>query len=91
MIRCVFPPRILQEPLLYNLGKDFSVVPNVRGAEIGEDRGWMDLELEGNDEELDRVVSYLRERGVEVEMNTAFGAPSKTEDAPSARPEGNPR
>lgn len=68
MIRCTFSAQILQEPLLYHLGRDFDIVPNVRGAEIGEDRGWMDLELEGDDVEIERVVGYLRERGVEVAL-----------------------
>ena len=68
MIRCTFPPQILREPLLYNLGRDFHVVPNIRGAEIGEDRGWMDLELEGADDEIERVVHYLRSRGVDVDV-----------------------
>ena len=66
MIRCIFPPQILQEPLLHNLGKDFDVVPNIRAAEIGDEKGWMDIELEGSAEEVERVVEYLRERGVEV-------------------------
>ncbi|MCA8971526.1 MAG: NIL domain-containing protein [Planctomycetes bacterium] len=69
MIRCTFPAMILQEPLLYNLGRDFHVVPNIRGAEIGDDRGWMDLELEGDQGEIDRVVEYLRSRGVEVDVH----------------------
>ena len=70
MIRCTFPAQILQEPLLYNLGKDFSVVPNIRGADIGEERGWMDLELDGDAEEILRVIEYLRERGVEVTVTS---------------------
>lgn len=70
MIRCVFPPNILQEPLLYNLGKNFSVDSiNIRGAEIGDLHGWMDLELHGDDAEIERVVTYLKERGVEVEQS----------------------
>ncbi len=74
MLRLTFPQHVLQEPLLYNLGKDFTVVPNIRGAEIGEDRGWMDLELEGADPEIERVIEYLREREVEVELKaTATG------------------
>ncbi|MAE77738.1 MAG: FeS-binding protein [Planctomycetes bacterium] len=68
MLRLTFPQHVLQEPLLYNLGKDFTVVPNIRGAEIGEERGWMDLELEGEDSEIERVVEYLREREVDVEL-----------------------
>ena len=35
-------------------------------AEIGENRGWMDLELEGDDGEIQNVIEYLRERDVEV-------------------------
>ena len=54
------------ERLLCNLTKDFAVRYNIRRAEIEEDHGWMDLELEGDASEIDRVVAYLRDRGVEV-------------------------
>ena len=73
-IRCVFPPAILQEPVLYNLGRDFQLDSiNIRGAEIGDDHGWMDLEIKGAEEEIARVVAYLEDRGVEIRNSSEAG------------------
>ena len=66
-IICGFPQEVIQEPLLYNLAKDFNVIPNIRGASITESQGSMQLELQGEAEEINRVISYLRERGVTVD------------------------
>ncbi len=63
-----FPQRILGEPLLYTLGKDFSVVPNIQGASITKDRGLMALELSGEEAEIQRAISYMKEKGVTVEV-----------------------
>lgn len=67
-IHCVFPPKIMEEPLVYHLGKDFDIVPNIRRAVIAEDHGNMDIELVGEEDEIQRVIEYLRDRGVEVEV-----------------------
>lgn len=64
LIHCTFSKDMIGEPLLYNLGRDFEVVPNIRGASITEDLGEVYLELEGSDSEVERAVSFLRERGV---------------------------
>lgn len=66
-IICGFPQAVIQEPLLYNLAKDFNVIPNIRGASISEEKGSMQLELQGEAEEINRVIAYLRDRGVNVE------------------------
>ncbi len=65
-IHCVFPQEIIHEPLLYRIGQEFEIVPNVRGAAISDELGEMDLELEGEEAEIARVIAYLEERGVEV-------------------------
>ena len=49
------------------IGKNFDVIPNVRGASISEEEGEMELELEGEKDELDKVLNYLKEKGVRVE------------------------
>ena len=66
LIHCTFQRDLIREPLLYNLGRDFKVVPNIRGATISEELGKVYLELEGPDTEIDRAVEYLKERGVQV-------------------------
>jgi len=73
-INCTFPQQIIREPLLYNLSRDFTVVPNIRGASVTDDSGFMALELEGEQENIDRAILYLRDRGVRVEVAEERGA-----------------
>ena len=66
-VYCTFPKEMIKEPLLYNLGKDFNVIPNIRGASITDEVGLVYLELEGDDAEIEKAVSYLREKKVRVD------------------------
>jgi ABC-type methionine transport system ATPase subunit len=66
-IYCTFPKERIREPILYTIGQKFRVVPNIRGATITEEIGTVFLELEGDEVEIERAVSYLRERAVRVE------------------------
>jgi ABC-type methionine transport system ATPase subunit len=66
-IYCTFPQEIIREPLLYNLSRNFNVIPNIRGASVTDESGFMALELEGTESELEGAVSYLKEKGVKVE------------------------
>jgi hypothetical protein len=67
LVYCTFPKALIHEPLLYNLGRDFGVVPNIRGATISDDLGLVYLDLEGQEAEIDKALIYLKERGVAVE------------------------
>jgi len=67
LVHCTFPKEMIREPLLYNLGRDFKVVPNIRGATISDEIGLVYLELEGPDPEIDRAVQYLASRGVKID------------------------
>jgi ABC-type methionine transport system ATPase subunit len=70
LVHCTFPKDMIREPLLYNLGRDFRVVPNIRGATISDEIGLVYLELEGPEAEIDRAVGYLKSRGVRIETVT---------------------
>lgn len=74
-IRFEFNQEIVQTPLLYQLNREFDVVINIRGASITEEGGFMALELEGEDAEVERVVGYLKERGIEVAEELGETAP----------------
>ena len=65
-----FPQQVIHEPVLYQLGREFKVVPNIRGASVTEEVAIMALELEGEDPELDRAIVYLKGRGIKVEEVT---------------------
>ena len=62
-----YPPRLVREPILYLLIKKFDVVPNIRGANISEEMGLLAVELEGEQEQVDQAVAWLRSHGVTVE------------------------
>ena len=66
LVHCTFPKKMIGEPLLYNLGRDFEIVPNIRGATISEEIGLVYLELEGSEEEIEKAVAFLTESGVKV-------------------------
>ncbi len=66
-LRLTFPPHLIQEPIVYRLVKDFDIVINIRRADVKADYGWMALELDGEEAQLERGVRWLKEKGVQVD------------------------
>lgn len=62
-----FPQELIKEPIIYNLGHRFKVISNIRRADVTENRGWVMLELEGEEAEIERGVDWVRSRGVRVD------------------------
>jgi hypothetical protein len=61
-----FKTDLIQRPVIYELGKNFDIVTNVRRAEVGQDTGWVILELEGSLDEIDRGLAWVAELGVDI-------------------------
>ena len=66
-VRFTFPPKLIQEPIIYRLVKDFDIVVNIRRAEVKADHGWVVLELDGEEERLERGITWLKAQGVRVD------------------------
>ena len=62
-----FPPELSTEPVLYNLGHQFRVVTNLCRADMTMDSGWMEMDIEGDEEEIQESIMWLTGRGVRVE------------------------
>jgi len=62
-----FPRKLIKEPIIYELSHKFEVMTNIRRADVTEDRGWVLLELEGEDKEIDAGVAWVKEKGVRVD------------------------
>jgi ABC-type methionine transport system ATPase subunit len=62
-----FPRELIKEPVIYNLSHKFQVVTNIRRADVSEDRGWVVLELEGEDKEIEAGIAWVRDKGVRVD------------------------
>lgn len=69
-MRLTFPQRLIKEPIIYRVSKEYDVIPNIRRAKVTEDVGEVVLELEGEDDRLEQSVRYLENVGVKVEPAT---------------------
>lgn len=58
---------LIKEPLIYEIGKNFDLVTNIRQATISETIGLVALELDGTQESIDKAIEYLTSKGVKVE------------------------
>lgn len=67
-IKLTFPQHLIKEPVIFTMAKQYDVTPNIRRARVTETVGEMVLELDGADENLDKGIQYLRDRGIEVEL-----------------------
>jgi len=65
-----FPPELIGEPIIYRLGQQFGVVTNIRRADISENKGWVVLELEGAEEDIERGIAWVTATGVRVDPVT---------------------
>lgn len=66
-IKLTFPQDMITEPLIYLLGKNFEIVTNIRRADVRENMGWVVLELEGEEQEMDVGLQWITESGVRVD------------------------
>jgi ABC-type methionine transport system ATPase subunit len=58
---------MIQEPVVYNIGRRFGLVTSIRSANVSENVGWVTLEIDGEEEEYLKALNYLNEIGVTVE------------------------
>jgi len=65
-----FPQELVREPIIYNLGQQFKVVPNIRKADISEAKGWVVMELEGEEKDIEASIAWLTSKGIRVDPVT---------------------
>lgn len=66
-VRLTFPTDKITEPIIYNIGHKYSVVTNIRRANVTEESGWVVLEMQGSSEQLELAMGYLKSINVQVE------------------------
>ena len=65
-VKFTFPTEMVKEAIIYLLGRDFEVVTNIRR----EDVGWVVLELDGEESEIERGLEWVNTTGVRVDPIT---------------------
>ncbi len=61
------PGELHSEPIIYNIGQQFNLIINIHQADLTEGRGWVILELEGEDKDIEAGITWAISKGVRVE------------------------
>ncbi|HMK61627.1 MAG TPA: NIL domain-containing protein [Dissulfurispiraceae bacterium] len=65
-VKLIFPQHLVKEPIIFAMAKTYDVMPNIRRARVTDSGGEMILELDGQQENLDKGIGALKNQGVEV-------------------------
>lgn len=63
-LKLTFPEKILGDPIIHTLSKDFDVVPNILRGRITGKNAWLELDVIGTEKNLERARKFLTDRGV---------------------------
>ena len=66
--KLTFPQHLIKEPVIFTMAKKYDVMPNIRRARVTETVGEMFLELDGTEENLNKGIQWLNDKGVTVEV-----------------------
>ncbi len=67
-VKLTFPQDLIKEPVIFTMARKYDVIPNIRRARVTETVGEMILEVEGEDENVDKGIEFLKPQGVDVEL-----------------------
>jgi hypothetical protein len=62
-----FNPGVSSEPIIYKLGQQFHLVTNIHRANAAEDRGWIEMELEGEEKDIEAGIGWAVSKGIRVD------------------------
>ena len=57
----------IAEPIIYTIGQQFNLAVNIRQADLAKDRGWIVVEFEGNEDDIESGLDWAISRGVRVD------------------------
>ncbi len=63
----MYPPKLITNPVVWELGRKFQVVTNVRQASVTDEIGIVCLELSGARAEVKAAIKWLEQMGIKVE------------------------
>lgn len=67
-VKLTFPQDLIKEPVIFTMARKYNVIPNIRRARVTETVGEMILEVEGEDENVEKGIESLKQQGVDVEL-----------------------
>ena len=62
-----FTLETITEPIIYTISQQFNLVTNIRQADLAEDRGWIVVEFDGDEEDIEAGLAWAISKGVRVD------------------------
>jgi ABC-type methionine transport system ATPase subunit len=66
-LHLTFPHERVVSPVVCEVAKKFDVTFSIRRADVSPEAGWMHLELNGEEVEINRAIEYLQQNDVRVD------------------------
>jgi ABC-type methionine transport system ATPase subunit len=63
----MYPPRLITNPVIWELARKFAVITNVRQASVTDEIGIVCLEISGAWAEVRGAIKWLEKQGIKVE------------------------
>lgn len=63
----MYPPKLITNPVIWDLARKYPVVTNVRQASVTDEIGIVCLELSGQRADLKSAIQWLEKQGIKVE------------------------
>jgi len=60
------PEELVAKPMIYEIVRQFDVVPNIRRANVEAHSGWLIMELDGEPSARDAAITWLVDQGCTV-------------------------
>jgi ABC-type methionine transport system ATPase subunit len=66
-VKLTYPLELLDQPVLYNLIKQYDLVTNIQRASVNMEEGWLVLIIEGEEKVLEEGLAWLSSQGIKIE------------------------
>lgn len=66
-VHLTFNKEHVREPILWQIGQKHNIVMNIRRADIQQDMGWVELEMSGESDSLEKGLKAFTDLGVRVD------------------------
>ena len=67
-VKLTFPEHLIKQPIIARMVREFDVLPNIRRASVEETVGWIVCELGGEEDAVQRAISWAGDLGVQVDL-----------------------
>jgi hypothetical protein len=66
-VMLTYRPEVSAEPIIYTLGQRFKLATNIHRADASESKGWIELEIEGAEKDIEAGIAWAVAKGVRVD------------------------